>query len=93
MYGYLQMDSDRVIVWQPIKTTKNMATQLIRKDIKRKANWMRMCNAADKLEFEDGRLLKNGWKIDDMDTNTISGKLTMLGIDHEIKDKYTVIIN
>ena len=22
MYGYLQMDSDRVIVWQPIKTPK-----------------------------------------------------------------------
>jgi hypothetical protein len=71
-----------------------MATQLLRKDPKSKPNWMRMLNAANKLEFEDGRLVAaKGWKIDDMDVNTISSKLTKLDIEHEIKDSYTVIIN
>ena len=71
-----------------------MATQLLRKDVKSKPNWMRMLNAANKLEFEDGRLVATkGWKIDDMDATTISRKLTTLGIAHEVKDKYTVIID
>ena len=70
-----------------------MATQLLRQDIKSKSNWMRMLKAADKLEFEDGRLIAGkGWKIDDMDINTISNKLKNLEIDHEVKDTYTVII-
>lgn len=71
-----------------------MATQLLRKDIKSKQNWMRMLKAADKLDFSDGRLVAGkGWKIDDMDTKTISNKLTELDIDHEVKDLYTVIIH
>ena len=70
-----------------------MATQLLRKDAKSKPNWIRMCKAADKLEFEDGRLVAGkGWRIDDMDTHTISNKLKTLDIDHEVKDSYTVII-
>jgi hypothetical protein len=70
-----------------------MATQLLREDIKSKTNWLRMLRAADKLEFEDGRLIAGkGWKIDDMDTNTISSKLKTLDIEHEVKDKYTIII-
>jgi hypothetical protein len=71
-----------------------MATQLLRKDVKSKPNWMRMLKAADKLEFDDGRLVAGkGWKIEDMDTTTISNKLTLLDIPHEVKDKYTVIIH
>ena len=71
-----------------------MATQLLRKDSKSKPNWLRMLNAANKLEFDDGRLVAGkGWKIDDMDTTTISNKLNLLDIPHEVKDKYTVIIN
>jgi hypothetical protein len=70
-----------------------MATQLLRKDIKSKSNWLRMLKAADKLEFEDGKLVAGkGWKIDDMDVTTISNKLKSLDIEHEIKDLYTVII-
>lgn len=70
-----------------------MATQLLRKDIKSKTNWLRMLKAADKLEFEDGKLVAGkGWKIDDMDATTISNKLTLLDIEHEVKDRYTVII-
>jgi hypothetical protein len=61
-----------------------MATQLIRKDNKSKSNWKRMLDAADKLEFSDGRLVAGkGWKIDDMDVNTISTKLKALDINHE----------
>jgi len=71
-----------------------MATQLLRKDVKSKPNWLRMLKAANKLEFDDGRLVAGkGWKIDDMDTTTISNKLTLLDIPHEVKDKYTVIIH
>jgi len=71
-----------------------MATQLLRKDEKSKSNWMRMLNAANKLDFEDGRLVAGkGWKIDDMDVDFISNKLKSLGIEHEIKDRYTVIIH
>jgi hypothetical protein len=71
-----------------------MATQLLRKDPKSKPNWMRMLKAADKLQFEDGRLVAGkGWKIDDMDVDSISTKLKALDIDHEIKDRYTVIIH
>lgn len=71
-----------------------MATQLLRKDPKSKPNWLRMIKAADKLEFYDGRLVAGkGWKIDDMDTTTISNKLKSLDIDHEVKDRYTVIIH
>ena len=71
-----------------------MATQLLRKDVKSKSNWMRMLNAANKLDFEDGRLVAGkGWKIDDMDVDFISNKLKSLGIEHEIKDRYTVIIH
>lgn len=70
-----------------------MATQLLRKDSKSKQNWMRMCNAADKLEFSDGRLVAGkGWKIDDMDVDSISKKLTDLNIPHEVDGRYKVII-
>ena len=71
-----------------------MATQLLRKEPKSKPNWLRMLKAADKLEFEDGRLVAGkGWKIDDMDVDSISIKLKSLDIDHEVKDRYTVIIH
>lgn len=70
-----------------------MATQLLRKDPKSKFNWKRMLDAADKLEFSDGKLIAGkGWKIDDMDVNTISTKLKALNIDHEIDGLYKVII-
>ena len=53
-----------------------------------------MLEAANKLDFSDGRLVAaKGWKIDDMDVNTISAKLTSLGVEHEVKDLYTIIIN
>jgi hypothetical protein len=52
-----------------------------------------MLKAADQLGFEDGRLVAGkGWKIDDMDVDSISTKLKALDIDHEVKDRYTVII-
>ena len=71
-----------------------MATQLLRKDEKSKSNWRRMLDAADKLEFEDGRLVAGkGWKINDMDVNTISTKLKALGIEHEVNGLYTISIN
>lgn len=71
-----------------------MATQLLRKDEKSKSNWKRMLDAADKLEFSDGRLVAGkGWKIDDMDVNTISSKLKSLEIDHEIDGLYKIIIH
>lgn len=71
-----------------------MATQLTIKNPKNKANWKRMLEAANKLDFSDGRLVAaKGWKIDDMDVNTISAKLTSLGVEHEVKDLYTIIIN
>ena len=71
-----------------------MATQLLRKDPKSKPNWMRMLKAADKLNFEDGRLVATkGWRIDDMDVDSISTKLKELDIEHEVKDRYTVIIH
>lgn len=71
-----------------------MATQLLRKDEKSKSNWRRMLDAANKLEFEDGRLIAGkGWKIDDMDVNTISTKLKALEIEHEIDGLYKVIIH
>jgi hypothetical protein len=70
-----------------------MATQLIREDAKSKSNWMRMLNAANSLDFSDGRLIAGkGWKIDDMDVDSISSKLTKLDIAHEVKDRYTIII-
>jgi hypothetical protein len=70
-----------------------MSTQLLRKDKKSKSNWMRMLNAANKLEFSDGRLVAGkGWKIDDMDTHTISAKLKELNIEHEVNNLYTVTI-
>ena len=70
-----------------------MATQLIRKDEKSKSNWMRMLNAANKLEFSDGKLLAGkGWKIDDMDVKTVSTKLTDLGIQYEVDGLYKVMI-
>lgn len=70
-----------------------MATQLIREDAKSKSNWKRMLDAADKLEFQDGRLVAGkGWRIDDMDADSISTKLTTLGIEHIIRDRYCVII-
>jgi hypothetical protein len=53
-----------------------------------------MLKAADKLEFEDGRLVPGkGWKIDDMDVDSISNKLKSMDIEHEIKDRYTIIIH
>jgi hypothetical protein len=71
-----------------------MATQLIRKDNKSKSNWKRMLDAADKLEFSDGRLVAGkGWKIDDMDVNTISTKLKALDINHEADGLYKIIIH
>ena len=71
-----------------------MATQLLRKDIKSKPNWLRMLKAAELLEFEDGQLKAGkGWKIDDMDVKTISSKLTTLDIPHSVKDNYTIIID
>jgi len=71
-----------------------MATQLLRRDAKSKSNWMRMLNAANRLEFEDGRLVAGkGWKIDDMDVDSISKKLTTFDIQHEVKDRYTIIID
>ena len=71
-----------------------MATQLIRKDNKSKSNWKRMLDAADKLEFSDGKLIAGkGWKIDDMDVNTISTKLKALNIDHEADGLYKIIIH
>ena len=71
-----------------------MATQLLRKDPKSKPNWMRMLKAADKLNFEDGRLVAaKGWRIDDMDVDSISTKLKELEIDHEVKDRYTILIH
>ena len=70
-----------------------MATQLLRKDKNSKSNWLRMLNAADKLEFSDGKLVANkGWRIDDMDVNTISSKLNELKIEHEVDGLYKVII-
>jgi hypothetical protein len=70
-----------------------MATQLLRKDPQSKSNWMRMLDAADKLDFYDGELIAGkGWKIDDMDVNTISTKLKTLNIDHEVDGLYKVII-
>ena len=70
-----------------------MATQLLRKDKNSKSNWIRMLDAANKIAFEDGQLKAGkGWKIDDMDTHTISAKLKDLGINHEVKDLYTIII-
>lgn len=69
-----------------------MATQLLRKE-ETKSNWKRMLDAADKLDFSDGRLVAGkGWKIDDMDVNTISSKLKALGIEHEVDGLYKVII-
>jgi hypothetical protein len=71
-----------------------MATQLLRKDPKSKPNWMRMLKAANQLDFEDGRLVATkGWRIDDMDVDSISTKLKGLDIDHEIKDRYTILIH
>ena len=71
-----------------------MATQLLRLDEKSKSNWMRMNAAANALDFEDGTLKAGkGWKIDDMDTGSISTKLTKLDIPHTVKDRYTVIIH
>ena len=71
-----------------------MATQLLRKDEKSKPNWLRMLKAANQLDFQDGQLKAGkGWKIDDMDVNTISKKLKNLDIDHSIKDSYTIIID
>lgn len=70
-----------------------MATQLLRKDQKSKSNWMRMLKAAEKLNFSDGRLIgSKGWKIDDMDVNSVSTKLKELGIEHEVDGLYKVII-
>lgn len=70
-----------------------MATQLLRKDKNSKSNWMRMLDAANKLEFSDGKLVAGkGWKIDDMDVRSISCKLTELGIEHEVDGLYKVII-
>ena len=70
-----------------------MATQLLREDKKSKSNWLRMLDAANKLEFADGKLIAGkGWKIDDMDVNTISNKLNNLNISHEIFNPYTIII-
>ena len=70
-----------------------MATQLLRADQKSKPNWLRMLKAADKLEFQDGRLIAGkGWKIDDMDVDSISNKLKTFDIEHEVKDRYTIII-
>ena len=71
-----------------------MATQLLRKDNKSKSNWKRMLDAADKLEFSDGKLVAGkGWKIDDMNVNTISTKLKTLHIDHEVDGLYKIIIH
>jgi hypothetical protein len=71
-----------------------MATQLLRRDKTSKKNWLRMLDAANKLSFEDGRLIAGkGWKIDDMDCDSISKKLTELNIPHEVKDRYNVIID
>ena len=71
-----------------------MATQLIRKDNKSKSNWKRMLDAADKLEFSDSKLIAGkGWKIDDMDVNTISTKLKALDINHEADGLYKIIIH
>jgi hypothetical protein len=71
-----------------------MATQLLRKDPKSKQNWMRMLKAANQLNFEDGRLVAaKGWRIDDMDVDSISTKLKELEIDHEVKDRYTILIH
>ena len=70
-----------------------MAVQLLRKDLKSKSNWKRMLDAADKLQFNDGKLIAGkGWKIDDMDINSISLKLKNLNIDHEIDGLYKIII-
>ena len=70
-----------------------MATQLLRKDVKSKSNWKRMCNAADALDFSDGKVIAGkGWRIDDMDVNTISTKLKSLDIEHEVDGLYKVII-
>jgi hypothetical protein len=53
-----------------------------------------MLDAANKLQFQDGRLLAGkGWKIDDMDVNTISTKLKVLDVDHDVKDSYTILIH
>lgn len=71
-----------------------MATQLLRKDPKSKPNWMRMLKAANQLNFEDGRLVAaKGWRIDDMDVDSISTKLKELEIEHEVKDRYTILIH
>ena len=71
-----------------------MATQLLRKDPKSKGNWLRMLKAADQLDFSDGKLVAGkGWKIDDMDVQSISKKLKTLGIEHEVDGLYKVIIH
>lgn len=70
-----------------------MSTQLLRKDKNSKSNWKRMLDAANKLDFADGKLVAGkGWKIDDMDTHTISTKLTKLGIEHTVDSLYQVTI-
>jgi len=71
-----------------------MATQLMRANPKSKPNWLRMLDAADKLEFDDGKLVAGkGWKIEDMDVNTISSKLSLLEIDHTVLNRYTILIS
>jgi hypothetical protein len=71
-----------------------MAVQLLRKDVKSKSNWKRMLDAANKLEFQDGKLIAGkGWKIDDMDVNTISTKLNSFEIHHEKDGLYKIIIH
>lgn len=66
---------------------------LIREDVKSKSNWKRMLDAANKLEFSDGRLVAGkGWKISDMDVNTISSKLKDLDIEHRVNGLYTISI-
>jgi hypothetical protein len=70
-----------------------MAVQLLSKE-KTKSNWKRMLDAANLLQFEDGKLVAGkGWKIDDMDCNSISSKLTTLNINHEIDGLYKIIIS
>lgn len=67
--------------------------QLLRKELQSKSNWRRMLDAADKLDFEDGRLIAGkGWRIDDFDVFTASAKLTELKIPHEKYDRYTIYI-
>jgi hypothetical protein len=70
-----------------------MAVTITPKERSSKSNWKRMCEANNKLMYQDGMLTKKGWRIDDIDANSISEQLTKQGIDHTKIDAYLIEIN